>query len=100
MSLDYNLTFAGVPLILDFARVIRVNMSRSALEVEDQMPPRKHQPMADLLDELDRQIPFHYLQDFTLPSAYPGRNLGAIAYQWRIGPMPSPDVHINDWYYP
>lgn len=97
---SYDVTFAGVPFCLDVAKVIRMDLRHPKVEDEEQLPPRKHQPLADLVEELDRLMPFLYLQDFSLPSSYPGRNLGAIAYRDPIGPNPSPQIKIGDFYYP
>src|SRR5262249_41089660 len=53
------------------------------------------------LDELiDTFLRWEYLNDFVLSSHYPGKNLGAIAYQYQIGPQPNPQIKLMDWYYP
>ncbi len=96
----FQLSFAGIPLLLDQARVVRMNQPSPEQEAPEQLPPRKHQPMADLVDELNRMLPSCYLQDFQLPGDYPGRDLGAIAYRSHIGPQPNPQLRLNDWYYP
>jgi hypothetical protein len=64
------------------------------------VPLRLQEPIPDLYDELNRIIPFCYLNDFKSPSRYPGRNLGAIAFQDEIGPQPSSGIRIGEWYYP
>lgn len=101
MALDYLLTFAGIPFVIDVARVIRLHQPVAEQEAADQLPPRKYQPLVDLVDELDRMIPFRYLQEFGLQSEYPGRNIGALAREERTISQPlSNNLRIGDWYYP
>jgi len=101
-KLIYQLTYAGIPFVTDQARVIRMGFEKEHIGGDEghQIAPKKYQPMADLIDELNRLIPFHYLQDFAIAPSYLGKNLGAIAVQGLIGPQPDPSVRINDWYYP
>lgn len=91
----YELSFAGVPFCLDTAKVVCLGQGQGEAPV-----PTKHQPMTDLVDELNKMLPFQYLQDFGLPGDYPGRDLSAIAYRSQIGPYPNPSIQIGDWYYP
>ena len=106
MSLEYLLEFAGTPFLIDVAKVVRLPVHGQGETDDapgtpkDQLPPRKHQPLADLVDEIDRILPFKYLNDFKGPNRNPGRNLGAIAYTDDQGPMPNPQVRIGDWFYP
>lgn len=79
----YNLEYAGIPFGLDLL-----------------YGQEEDEAVSNLMEYLEKKISFHYLQDFSLPAGYPGRNIGAIAYQWQVGPMPSPEVKIGDWYYP
>ncbi len=58
---DFLLQFAGVPLLGDLSRVYRAKGYDEA---------RKHEPLADLMDELERLIPSRYLQDLA-PGAPP-----------------------------
>lgn len=95
----YRLTYAGVSFVLDTAKVVRSEPTPFTHQT-GMDPVRKQQPLADLIDEIERLIPFQYLHDFKTPSPYPGRNLGGIAFQDKIGPEPSPVVRIGDWYYP
>lgn len=99
-TLSYEMNYAGIPLLLDWARVVRINFEHSEQEDSSQLPPRKHQPLTDLIDEVDRILPFFYLQDICPAPAYPGRNVGALARQWNPTGRPSPFVRINDWWYP
>ena len=96
----YDLTYAGIPFLLDAAKVVKFPFQHSEYKDQEQLPPKKHQSYCDLIDELDRMLSFKYLQDFLLPPSYPGRNLGAVAYPLSVGPMPSTEVKIGDWYYP
>lgn len=99
--MEYALTYAGVPFCLDQAQVVRIDNTLSyKQEDSEQQYPRKHQPMADLVDELNRIIPFKYLQDFATPDCFSSKNLSAIARYNEVGPMPNTEVMIGDWYYP
>ena len=41
------------------------------------------------------------LEDFGIPSSYPGRNLGAIAQESQIDRGPNAGgLHVGEWYYP
>lgn len=102
LSQSFLLTFAGIPFITDKASVFRSpgHTPHGQEGAERNFPPRDQQPLADLIDEIDRLIPFNYLQDFSPASDYPGRNLGAIARKMFQGPFPNPKIRIGDWYYP
>ncbi len=102
MPLEYRISFADIPFVVDEAKIIRLPPTKQAIELvpEDQEPPRKHQPMADLVDELNRMIPFQYLQDIGPVPNFLGRNLSATAYKRQTSPYPGPTVRIGDWYYP
>src|ERR1700738_4095201 len=78
MALDYLLTYAGVPFVGDASTLVRMVHNKAEMETPEHLPPLKHQPMEDLIDELDKRMPFGYLQDFSLPAGYPGRNTGAL----------------------
>ena len=96
----YALTFAGIPFVSDVARLVRMTQPTPEGEVADQQPLRKQQPFADLIDELNRSLPWHLLQDVSPLSDFPGRNASALA-RWANAPdFPSEDVKIGEWYYP
>lgn len=98
----YELSFAGTPFIIDRAAVLRMNQPQGEKrpDYERHQPPRKHQPVTDLIDELDLLIPKLYLQDFAAPGMASGRNLNALAQKCPSPVMPTPEVRIGDWYYP
>ncbi len=98
--MEYLLTFANVPFVSDTARVFRMQQDSSASEKgeESNYAPRKHQPLTELMDEIDRLLPFNYFNDQCYPSAFPGRNLGNIAYKSEQE-LPV-KIRIGDWYYP
>src|SRR5689334_2481248 len=97
--LKYDLTFADVPFVSDVARTVRMGFNHSAVQAgeEDQLPPRTQQVLPDLVDELNRILPFDRLCDVSLPSSYPGRNLGAIANLWSYDAR---NLKIGEYYYP
>lgn len=94
-NFQYNLSYAGVPLLLDTAKVVRLSFDKGQNE-----GIVKNQPVDNLISELNRLIPYSYLEDFHIPSDYLGRNLEAIATPSKLGPWPNPKITINDWYYP
>lgn len=97
----FELSFAGIPFCLDTAKIVRMDHKPGGMVPPEELEaPRKHQPMADLIDELNKLLPCKYLQDFQVPGDYPGRDLGALAYRSHIGPYPNPSISIGDWYYP
>jgi len=101
MSLEFIVTYAGVPFVLDQGKVVRIHhpyMENDPATLA--LPPQKHQPLADMIDELNRIYPFVYLEDFTLPTDFPGRTLDCLARPPKIGPMPNPHMKIWDYYYP
>jgi len=97
---NYLLSYAGVPFVLDMASSVRMSQSPGYGESSDQLPPKKYQNLPDLIEQLDQMIPFQYLQDFSLPPIYPGKNLGAAAFQIQLGPFPDRTIKIGDFYYP
>lgn len=99
---SFNQTFAGVPFFPDECMIVRMGMPMEAVgPPSEQEPPRTHQAKAQILDEIDRLMSFGYLTDYVLPPNYPGKNLGALAFQWQIGPDPEANqIKIGDWYYP
>lgn len=100
---QYGLTFAGIPFVLDQAITVRLNSNGSALKdriPDELMSPRKFQTMASLMDELNRKLPWDYLDDFVSPPTYPGRNLGAIARTKKSPDSPRPTVKAGEFFYP
>lgn len=99
---SYLLTYNDTPFVSDAPQVVRLTID----DGEDNrlntslVAPRKFQPMADLMDEINRLIPLDDLNDFSLPSTFPGRNLSAIADEASSDPKPGPSVKVGQWYYP
>jgi hypothetical protein len=85
MTLEYQLTFAGVPFFADDAR-------------KDGCVTGTPYPLFGRIEEL---IPSRWLQDFAPAAAYPGRKLGSLA---RMSPgafEPNPrEVQVGEWFYP
>lgn len=96
----YSLIYAGIPFLSDVARIVRMPMKHSDMEVGAQLPPEKHQPESDLIEEINRLIPSLYLQDFTNSPDFLGRNISSLAAPQTALPHPGPEVRIGDWYYP
>ena len=92
---EFDLTFAGVPFVSDAAPIPMVPMGEHVRSIG-----KPFRPLPDLMDEIDRILPFRFLNDFKSPSTYPGRNLGAVAYQEQIGPNPNSTLKLGEWYYP
>lgn len=97
---SYQLTYAGVPFCLDEARVIRMHQPHGEQEDSENLPPKKHQPFTDLVDELNRLIPFEFSNHVSYLPFYPGRNLGAMARSSEDRSSPPPTINIGDYYYP
>ena len=98
-ALDYLLTYAGTPFINDWGRHIPLGPLPG--DNVDFFAAKRQQPERNLLKELDRVLPFRWLQDFSPPSNYPSNKLNALAVQWSVGPNPNPQtVKIGDWFYP
>ena len=62
MSLEYSLTYAGIPFLIDQAQVVRMDREPSTQgRDKDSLPPKKHQPLADLIDEINRLIDIMFI---------------------------------------
>jgi len=100
LSDSFQLTFAGVPFVADQAKVVRLNLNLGQTSSDpDNLPPRTQQPLVDLVDELNRLIPFRYLSDFNPPSIYPGKNLAGLGVVEHRNPNAN-DLRVGDYYYP
>lgn len=96
-SFNYTLSYAGIPLLQDQAKVVRMGANAGPPRPE---PLDKHQPHVDLIDEVNKLIDeYTYLQDYGLRGD-PGRNLMAVARQTIPYNPPTFKVKINDFYYP
>lgn len=99
-----QLTFARVPFCLDAAKVFRMTAARPDYEAQEDtalvFPPDKHQPQADLIDEIDRLLPFKYSEEMGRLGAYAGRNLGALARSLEEKVAPDNTIRIGEFYYP
>ena len=101
MTLRYSLTFNGVPFVADEGIGFRPDypsdqiwLNKPARSLERQIP------LQDLMDEIDRRMPFDYLKDFSIPATWQGRNLGGLAHSNIPQQSPCPQLHVNDWWYP
>lgn len=99
-TISYSLTYAGVPFITNAAKLVRLPVYRDQqFTPEEHEPPRKHQPLVDLLDEVNRVLPSFYLQDYVPPPEDPGRNQDALARR-RHARRDPPLVRVGEWHYP
>lgn len=99
---QYELSFAGVPLLLDRSKIVRLTPETDPVagRVDPrELPPRKHQPESNLIEELDRKLPFHYFSEFAPPKLFLGRNLDAVAHSYEAT-CPNDRPRINEWWYP
>lgn len=96
--MQYEISFAGVPLLTDQALVYRVQPEYNPVEPSELMSPTKHQPLTDFIDEINRLMPYQYLSDFQFPS-FPSRNILGVALTDE-NRQPTPMIRINDFYYP
>lgn len=98
MAFNFLLTYAGIPFSLDKAQAFRAAQSpyRQESEGEKGNAPRKYQPEEDILDEIDRMIPFSYLQDI-IPPPGPSFRAHGIA---QLSANTIPKVRVGDFYYP
>lgn len=96
----FEVSYAGVPFLLDFARKVRVPSNYDhEIEESEQTLPRRFQSYADLIDQLDRMLPFQYLKDFGFSKSFLGRNISSVARNPE-DECPDPSIKINDFYYP
>lgn len=100
MSLEFTVSFAGVHFLIDESPIARMAMEAPEQREANQLNPRKSQPLADLIDEVNRLIKLEYIVDFQLPSPHPGRNLGAIARHSETRTHPGENPTIGEFYYP
>lgn len=96
MSLDYSMTFAGVPFVDDVWHNVPDlldlvgSLNEDALDEEQQRivsPPRKANAVA-MVDELDRMSPFVYSTDFKSPLS------GNDQFSYSVG------IRTGEYYYP
>lgn len=98
-GLGYELNFGDIPFVSDWGRKIQLNKLEN--DERDFFAGSRQQPEPNLLKELDRIIPFRWLQDFAPPSARHGPKLNALATSWNVDPEPkTTSVSIGEWFYP
>lgn len=104
LPLTFTVSYAGIPLLCDVGENAGIQMPGPDAPYGQERDPRLgvqlQQRLPDLIDELNRLIPFQYLQDFAPVAGYPGRNLSAIAMPAPGYGQPMPNIRIGDWYYP
>ena len=96
---DFELSYASIPFVLDNAQAVRMTVqggtdSRTSPKHE---PPRKYQPEADLIDELNRRIPFDKLNEFAPPKQFLKGSMSMLAYPYALS---YPDIKIGEFFYP
>ncbi len=99
----FQMQFAGVPFCTDRAFVVRKHDRAAVGEVKppiEQSALRKQQPLVDLIDEINRLMPWDMLDDFDLPSDFPGYAVSQLARKQTIGDNPTAKLRLGEWYYP
>lgn len=98
---DYELSFAGIGFCIDTAKVFRINMQRTEdfQKTNSLLPVGKYQPEDMLVDELNRILPFDYMQDFSYDNVA-NPNINLVAQRRDFRKFPNPDIKIGHWYYP
>lgn len=99
MAMEYLLTFADIPFIADVAKIVRMEPQAPTAEPGSAEPPRKHQPNADLIEELDRLLPFAFIQDKAPLPNFISRNMAGLARRWPVDVKPQ-EIRIGEWFYP
>src|SRR4051812_30007419 len=99
MTLEYEVSYAGIPFLTDVASVIRLPGQTPANENPEVLPPRKQQPLADIVDELNRLISFKWLNDFG-SLRQEGRNTNALAREMPASTTPNATNPIGTYFYP
>ena len=94
-ELTYRVSFAGRLFFNDDPRVFRTSPSEAP-----EGALRKQQPRDTLLEEIDRRLPWEYLNEYGYDLDYPGRNVGALARQSQGMNSPAQNLAIGDYYYP
>ena len=98
---NYELSFAGIGFCIDTAKVFRINMERTQdfQKTNSLLPTGKYQPEDMLVDELNRILPFDYMQDFSYDNVA-SSNIDSVARRRDFRKFPNPDIKIGHWYYP
>lgn len=101
MAFSYLLEYAGVPFFPDVARAVFPDPTRAGEpgRIEPDVESR-FRPEVDLIDEINRKIPFGDLHDFAESNHYAGRNIGPLRTESQRQGNPSATVKIGQWYYP
>ena len=105
--LTYSLTYAGIPFLTDVSQTVRIAAADSIYHepsgverTESQLPAITQEPLSDLIDELNRLIPFDRLSDFVSSEGYAGRKIGPLEVVGQKLRNPSSLTKIGEWYYP
>lgn len=93
----YELSYAGIPFVLDEGVSVGVSYPESVHTFEKDRTIRQFQAKADLLDELNRLVPFRYGKEFFYPTSFQGKNLTALGIG---GSDWTPDINIGEFFYP
>lgn len=95
MSLDFLLTYADVPFVLDTGK-----SSRLCYPFHKAAPTDLATTDDDLIDDLNRLLPDRYFKDMVPTGEFQGRNLSAMAIPRQIAGAGLDTVKIGEWYYP
>jgi hypothetical protein len=96
----FELSFNGIPFFADDAKAYRMPSKVSDYIGQERSPVQQQQPLENLVEELDRLLPFRYLDDYYEVASFPGRNLAGIARQTVDEYKLNPEIKIGEFFYP
>ena len=102
MTLEYQLTWGGIPFIQDTAQsfCLPTQTSQGVYSNPNFSPPEDQMSLMDLQEELDRLQEFVWTNDFSPADDTQGRNLDDIASRSPSLPKSTPHFKLYDFWYP
>ena len=109
-AFDYLLSFGGIPFLSDVAQNAGLRMPPGGLQDavvggsphvgDPRILGRKQQSQADLLEEVDRLIPWDFHREFVYPLGPIGKKLADIAARYPLAQPLFPPIKMGQWFYP
>ena len=97
LSSDYELSFGGIPFVLDKSQPHRMaNPVHEGLDAKQHLA-RKQQPEADLIDEINRRLPLAWINEVAPPRPFLKGNMDMLAYPYE---QSYPRIEIGTFFYP